>query len=362
MNCVVYLIGFVLLTRSFKMVSHAVSILTRLDLVWCRSCIFPLRTIDSPAGRIDTLASLPEGGLDYLDMFAEGQRLAKMLRSEHGCHVVIALTHMRQPNDDQCGELLTECDVVLGGHDHDLCCHASAHGRLVLKSGCDFRFLTAVQVSLTRTAPTVEQNESFFPSLNAVAGINVDTSASHPTGPWCTQLAAAAPHRYHVRCVVERIPINKDLPEESTMQALVDSLCAGINKSMDQVIGYTTTALDASFAAARTKESNVGNFVADVLRGTYDVDIGFLCGMRARACVGAMCVGAVAMSEGVRCVLSWVMKCIFIRTCTTCPIFDTDCMSGRTYTHTHTHIYIYIYAYIHTCVHTYTHIHAYIHT
>ena len=35
-----------------------------------------------------------------------------------GCHAVIALTHMRTPNDVRLAEEVDEIDLILGGHDH----------------------------------------------------------------------------------------------------------------------------------------------------------------------------------------------------------------------------------------------------
>ena len=35
-----------------------------------------------------------------------------------GCEYVIALTHMRTPNDIRLAENVPELDLILGGHDH----------------------------------------------------------------------------------------------------------------------------------------------------------------------------------------------------------------------------------------------------
>jgi len=39
--------------------------------------------------------------------------------SDQGAEYVIALTHMRWPNDIRLAENTTEIDLILGGHDHD---------------------------------------------------------------------------------------------------------------------------------------------------------------------------------------------------------------------------------------------------
>ena len=64
-----------------------------------------------------------------------------------GVDVVVALTHMRAPNDVLLLEEVPEIDVVLGGHDHQyLVQHVQPHGNLLVKSGTDFKDLTLVEI------------------------------------------------------------------------------------------------------------------------------------------------------------------------------------------------------------------------
>ena len=44
--------------------------------------------------------------------------MAQNLKGEQGCRVVIALTHMRTPNDLRLAREVEEIDLILGGHDH----------------------------------------------------------------------------------------------------------------------------------------------------------------------------------------------------------------------------------------------------
>lgn len=44
--------------------------------------------------------------------------VAQNLKEEQGCKVVIALTHMRTPNDLRLAQEVEEIDLILGGHDH----------------------------------------------------------------------------------------------------------------------------------------------------------------------------------------------------------------------------------------------------
>ena len=43
-------------------------------------------------------------------------------------------------------------------------------------------------------------------------------------------------------------------------------------------MGYTATPLDARFTTVRTRESNMGNFVCDLMRFYYDADCTIMAG------------------------------------------------------------------------------------
>lgn len=53
-----------------------------------------------------------------MDFVESGRTMAKYMKSELGCDIVIALTHMRVPNDIKLAEEVPEIDIILGGHDH----------------------------------------------------------------------------------------------------------------------------------------------------------------------------------------------------------------------------------------------------
>jgi 5'-nucleotidase len=60
-----------------------------------------------------TLATINEEDVTYIDYSVEGERLAKQLKQQ-GCDIVIALTHMRMPNDKLLRDAVPEINVVLG--------------------------------------------------------------------------------------------------------------------------------------------------------------------------------------------------------------------------------------------------------
>jgi len=68
---------------------------------------------------ITTLA-MDTSDLVYQDFCIVGNRLEKHLREDEGCHVVVALTHMRVPNDLKLAREVPGLDLILGGHDHSV--------------------------------------------------------------------------------------------------------------------------------------------------------------------------------------------------------------------------------------------------
>ena len=67
---------------------------------------------------LDTLAAIDPGHVTYTDYVECGQLLARNLKEIQGCSIVVALTHMRTPNDIRLAKEVDEIDLILGGHDH----------------------------------------------------------------------------------------------------------------------------------------------------------------------------------------------------------------------------------------------------
>ena len=67
---------------------------------------------------ITTLDYLKIEDVDYEDFITKANQLAEKLRNEFNCSFIIALTHMRIPNDQLLGKNGIGIDIILGGHDH----------------------------------------------------------------------------------------------------------------------------------------------------------------------------------------------------------------------------------------------------
>ena len=96
---------------------------------------------------IATIATIDAEDVEFRDFVDEGRRLARLLKgSDVGCDYVIALTHMRFPNDCRLAENVEEIDLILGGHDHVYDVRVVA-GKHVIKSGTDFRQMSKIELN-----------------------------------------------------------------------------------------------------------------------------------------------------------------------------------------------------------------------
>jgi 2',3'-cyclic-nucleotide 2'-phosphodiesterase (5'-nucleotidase family) len=153
-----------------------------------------------------TLATLNADDVRYIDFAEEGKRLCKVLRDE-GCEVVVALTHMRMPNDKRLGAEVPDIDIILGGHDH----HSEVtscppHGTLVVKSGTDFRELSIIHMQLHGDSKTVCLNGLLMHAA-AVSLLLLPFMTPHAVMPYddpdgeLSMSAVDASRRLHTLCV-----------------------------------------------------------------------------------------------------------------------------------------------------------------
>ncbi|TPP67772.1 putative salivary ecto-5'-nucleotidase/apyrase [Fasciola gigantica] len=183
---------------------------------------------------VDTLAVVNHDDILVKDFCVEGRRMATQLRQDEECHVVIALTHMRWPNDIRLAKEVPEIDLVLGGHDHNYGCETvrseDGNSRWVIKSGTDFRNLGHVHMYL----------DSKTKRLNQVK--------------------------------FDLISINKSWTPDPEVTKLVEVASSEVNKRLARVIGTIHVPLDGRFAMIRSQETNLGNFLADVALTTTEAD------------------------------------------------------------------------------------------
>jgi 2',3'-cyclic-nucleotide 2'-phosphodiesterase (5'-nucleotidase family) len=164
--------------------------------------------------------SQPGPDIRFDPPLAAGREAAARLRRE-GARVVVAVTHQDMA-DDRALAAAADVDLILGGHEHDPLV-AEEGKTLVTKGGSDARYLVQIDLWLTRAGKLVERSWRF-------------------------------------REVSDRVP------PEPGVEELVRAYARHLDRELDVVIGSSRVALEARGQLLRTQETNLGDFVADLLR------------------------------------------------------------------------------------------------
>jgi 5'-nucleotidase len=177
---------------------------------------------------LDTINSLPPD-IIYKSASATAKELIPGLR-EQGAEIIVCVSHQREPNDNKLAENTGGglIDIILGGHDHYYA-QSLINGTQVLRSGTDFKQLSHIE------------------AWRKADGKGWDFK-------------------------ITRRDIVKSIPEDETAVKTVDKLTSKLREKLDKPVGYTAAPLDARFTTVRTKESNIGNFVCDLMRNYYSGD------------------------------------------------------------------------------------------
>lgn len=178
---------------------------------------------------LDTLPTIDPQEVTYIDFVKAGNQLAEELRNE-GCEIVIALTHMRTPNDIELAKNCPKIDLILGGHDHVFEIQ-EINGTIILKSGTDFRQFGKV---------TIDKNR------NADGKIGV---------------------------MVEVIDVTSKFKEDEEIKEEMKKYSSMIESKMGDVLGNFAVELDGRFSKVRTSETNLGNWVCDIMLAATGADV-----------------------------------------------------------------------------------------
>ncbi|XP_029639791.1 5'-nucleotidase isoform X1 [Octopus sinensis] len=181
---------------------------------------------------IATLGTLDPEDVTFQDFVAVGSKIGKELKDD-GADIVIALTHMRWPNDERLAEEAEHIDLILGGHDHDYGLK-EVNGRYILKSGTDFRNLSKI----TLKWPTPEPSS-----------VIVD---------------------------IERIDLDSSYPEDEDTKEVVNDYLKIVDTKLDEELGNISVPLDGRFSAVRTRETNLGNFITDIMLSATQADVALI--------------------------------------------------------------------------------------
>jgi 2',3'-cyclic-nucleotide 2'-phosphodiesterase (5'-nucleotidase family) len=164
----------------------------------------------------------------------EAARAAVAALTQRGHPVVVAVTHQDMAADERMARTVPGIHLVLGGHEHDPL-ESVVGTTLITKAGSDGVFVVRIDLQATREGKVLARR-----------------------------------HRF--------VPVTAELPPDPAMTALVARYQARLSQALDGRIGETRVPLDARNAALRTGETNVGNYVADVIRARLRADVAVMNG------------------------------------------------------------------------------------
>jgi 5'-nucleotidase len=155
-----------------------------------------------------------------------------------GINTVIALTHLSMAEDKQLAGC-ADIDLILGGHEHTLL-QSSSHGTPIFKMTADAREAGKFDLYIDKKTGRV---------------VSMD---------W------------------EVMPVTDKIAEAPEFAAVTDKYKDLLTKLAVQV-GATSETLDATSLSSRTKETNIGNFIADSYRTAVGSDVALINGGSVRA-------------------------------------------------------------------------------
>jgi 5'-nucleotidase len=181
--------------------------------------------------------SKPGANLEFRDPCETAKAMVSQLHAQ-GVKVVVALTHLSMREDKEVARC-ADVDLIIGGHEHSLL-ESHAGNAPIFKMTSDARELGRIDLNIS---PTTGELESI---------------------DW------------------QVIPVDSTT-KEATEFASVYTKYKGLLAELAKPIGRTSVKLDARSAENRTKETNVGNFIADAFRRSTAADIGLMNGGSVRA-------------------------------------------------------------------------------
>lgn len=173
-------------------------------------------------------SSSPGPDVEFRDPFTTAAQLVPKMRAQ-GAQVIIAVTHLAMRQDKQLAQSAA-IDVIIGGHEHTLL--ESLSGRTpIFKMGSDARHLGRIDLSIDASSGALE---------------SID---------W------------------QVIPVTSEVPENPSVAALVAEYEQKLAAELDQPVGSVNVVLDARQETNRSRETNLGSFIADAYRKAANADV-----------------------------------------------------------------------------------------
>ncbi|HEX8846450.1 MAG TPA: bifunctional UDP-sugar hydrolase/5'-nucleotidase [Pyrinomonadaceae bacterium] len=176
--------------------------------------------------------------ITFLDPCETARKVVPELKAQ-GVHVVVAITHLAMREDKRVARC-APIDVIIGGHEHDML--ESLAGRTpIFKWGADARDLGRIDLNIKLPGGELE---------------SID---------WTS------------------IPVTSNVEEEPQSAAVIADYEKKVSADVDKPIGSTKVALDARAPESRSRETNLGSYIADAYRKALGADVALFNGGSIRA-------------------------------------------------------------------------------
>jgi 2',3'-cyclic-nucleotide 2'-phosphodiesterase (5'-nucleotidase family) len=208
--------------------------------------IFGLTPVDTPT------VTHPKNveGLEFLDPFRVAGWMVPYLRDQEKVDLVIGLTHIGYDDDRLLASRVSGIDIIVGGHSH-----------------------TKLEKPEKVANTVIVQSGEYAEALGRL-------EVSHEDGK-ITDYAGAL------------IPCSSEVVEDSRVGEIIRTNIDELQAKLSEVVGEAVVTLDGERANVRTKETNLGNIVADVMRDAGAADLALTNGGGLRASInqGPITVG-----------------------------------------------------------------------
>jgi 5'-nucleotidase len=178
-----------------------------------------------------------EASLNITSFCETAKQIVPKMRAA-GANAVVGLTHLFMFQDKELAKC-ADFDLILGGHEHTLL-QSSSNGTPIFKMTADARELGRFNLNFDRQTKRLE---------------SID---------W------------------EIIPVTDKTPEAPEFAAVFDKYKDLLMK-LSEPVGMSGVVLDALSLSSRTKETNVGNYIADAYRNAAKADVALVNGGSIRA-------------------------------------------------------------------------------
>ena len=190
--------------------------------------LFGLLTVDTKQ------TSSPGADVEFRDPCRTAKDAIKQLR-KRGARTIVAITHLTLENDKRLARCAPGIDVIIGGHEHTVL-QSLSERTPIFKMGSDGRNLGRIDLNIHRRSGTVD---------------SID---------W------------------EIIPVTDGVEEEPKSAAVIAEYEKKLSAELDLPVGRTTVELDARQETNRSRETNLGSFIADSYRKYAGADVALLNG------------------------------------------------------------------------------------